>query len=437
MGHRFRSEEGSSLIEIVMSAMVLGIIAVGVMSGFDVSARNSGDAKHKAAAANIAENELERMRSLRISELTAMTGTAQTVSQNGVSYTRSAKAEWVSQPATGSICEVAGPPTYLKLTVSVSWPGKSTKPVTVSSLLAPGARGTLSTQGALVIRITDINGNGVAGVPVTVGGGVPSGSTDSNGCVSWSPITAATYNMSFSKAGYVTTDGSSSVAESISVTGQEVTQRSYTYSQGGTISGTFYSVRSGQNIASSPTRVAIAHPSRATQYFNVTSGSFNATVPPDAQPYTVYAGNCAAARPPVAYETNATVGPGANASVNVRMPAIDAVTRIQGTNVNGTVKVTDVCGTVYTRSTTAASGGKLADPGFPYSSSGLSVCGQINYNGENWLNWAVVPSNGNYRKTNSVTNSNFTSATATTFDFGWTWFIITVFLDSGWSKASC
>ncbi|MGK2939613.1 MAG: hypothetical protein ACSLFR_17725 [Solirubrobacteraceae bacterium] len=424
-----------------MSAMVLGIIAVGVMSGFDVSARNSGDAKHKAAAANIAENEIERMRSLRISELTAMTGTPQTVSQNGVSYTRTAKAEWVSQPATGSICEVAGPPTYLRLSVSVSWPGRSSNPVSVTSLLAPGARGTLSTQGALVIRITDINGNGVAGVPVTVGGGVPAGSTDSNGCVSWSPITAATYDMSFSKAGYMTTDGSASVAESISVAGQEVTQRSYTYSQGGTISGTFSSTRSAVSVPSSPTRVAIAHPSRATQYFNVTSGSFNVSVPPDAQPYTVYAGNCAAARPPVAYETNATVGPGANVSVNVRMPALDVVTQVRGANANGTVKVTDVCGTVYSRPTTAASGGKLADPGFPYSASSISVCTNVYYGGGG-------VGAGNYKFTGSSTNG-FPGATSVTRNFDyysysdWGWCPLYVpwctyyAPDSGWSSGTC
>lgn len=417
MVRRLQSETGSTLIEIVMSAMVLGIIAVGVMSGFDVSARNSGDAKHKAAAANIAENEIERMRSLRISELTAMTGTPQTVSQNGVSYTRTAKAEWVSQPATGSICEVAGPPTYLRLSVSVSWPGRSSNPVSVTSLLAPGARGTLSTQGALVIRITDINGNGVAGVPVTVGGGVPAGSTDSNGCVSWSPITAATYDMSFSKAGYMTTDGSASVAESISVAGQEVTQRSYTYSQSGTISGTFYSYNRGTNVQSFPTRVALAHPSRATQYFVVTGGAFSVTVPPDAQAYTVYAGNCANARPPVSFETNATVGPGATVSgLQVRMPALDAQTSIEGDTVNGVVTVTDVCGQTYSRATSTSIGGRMTDPGIPYSSSNLAVCGQVAVTGSGFFGL----SSGNYRKRVNIPNTDFANSGADDGDFNLT-----------------
>lgn len=439
MVRRIADESGAMLIEIMMSALILGIIALGVMKTFDVAATASGDNKHRAAAANIAENELERIRGLRISQVTALTGTPQTVTQNGVTYTRTSTATWVSQPTTGSICAgVDGPPTYLRVSVSVSWPGRATKPVTVTSIIAPGARGTLNTQGALVIKIVDINGNPVSGVPVNIGGGASQGVTDTNGCVSWSPLTAGTYNMTASKSGYVTPDNGSSLSESISVAGQDVTQRQYTYSQGGTISGTFYSVRSGASITSSPTKVSIAHPSKPTIVQNVSGGSFSANLAPDPSPYTVYAGGCAAARPPVAYETSATVNPGSSASVQVRMPAIDAVTKIQNTAVNGNVKVTDVCGDAYPlRPTTAASGGKLSDPGFPYSASGINVCGQIAYNGENWLNWFLTPSNGTYRKNNSVANSNFTSATGTTFDFGWTWVFITVILDSGWSKASC
>ncbi len=443
---RLADERGVSLIEIVISAAVLGTLSVGVMSGFDVAARTSGDQKHKAAAANIAENELERMRSMRIQELTALSQTPQTVSQNGVTFTRTAKAEWVSQPVTGSICNVSGPPTYLRLSVSVSWPGRSTKPVTVTSLLAPGARGTLSSQGALVIRITDINGAGVGGVPVNLGGGIPQGTTDSNGCVSWSPLTAGTYAMTFSRSGYVTNDGQTSVSDSISVPGQQVTQRAYTYSQGATLSGTFYSMVGAQQRASSPTKVSIAHPSRSTKVVTVSNGSFSTTVVPDPNPYTIFAGGCESARPPSAptnYQTTATVNPGESESVSVRMPALDPQTSIAGNSADGVVTVTDVCGDTYSRDTTAGSGGRLTDPGFPYSNSNLSVCGQVTVTSQTFWNGLFTLSNGNYRKRVNVPNNNWGGAGSSpgavdTGDFNLTsyWFIFAQ-PSNGFSKASC
>ncbi|MBJ7329049.1 MAG: type II secretion system protein [Solirubrobacteraceae bacterium] len=450
MTRRFASEAGTMLVEVVLSALVVGILAVGVMTGFDVSAKASGDAKQKAAAANIAEQQLEDLRSQRTSVLTALTGAAETVSKNGVSYTMRRTAAWVSQPATGSVCSSAvGPPTYLRISVSVSWPGKSSKPVTVTSLLAPGARGALTTQGALVIRIKDISDNGVAGVPVNIGGGYPQGVTDSQGCVSWSPVTAATYSMSFTKAGYVTQTGATNVTDSISVAGQQLAERTYTYSQASTVSGTFITKRNGTDMTSNlrtgwsgsgtAPKVSLANPDGVLVTANVAAdGSWSATVPPSTSTYTIYGGGCTAARPPAANETTRMVGPGANVTgVQVRLPALDPITKVQGSVVNGVAQVTDVCGVEYTRATTAASGGKLADPGFPYSLSDINICGQVSYGGENFLNWAVVPGNGTYRKNDPGPNTNFTGATATTFDFGWTWFIFTVILDSGWSKTSC
>ena len=60
-----RSESGFALIEVIVAAAVLAIVALAVLSGIDAASSTSAREKARAVAASLAEQDQERMRSYR------------------------------------------------------------------------------------------------------------------------------------------------------------------------------------------------------------------------------------------------------------------------------------------------------------------------------------------------------------------------------------
>jgi len=67
---RLRSEEaGTTIIEVLASAVVLAILSVGVLSGIDSSQNLSNQSRLRSVAASLAQADQERLRGLRAREL--------------------------------------------------------------------------------------------------------------------------------------------------------------------------------------------------------------------------------------------------------------------------------------------------------------------------------------------------------------------------------
>jgi Tfp pilus assembly protein PilV len=62
-------QDGVILIEIVVSAMLLVIVALGVFTAFDAGTRATAQERHRARANSLAEQDVERMRGMRIADL--------------------------------------------------------------------------------------------------------------------------------------------------------------------------------------------------------------------------------------------------------------------------------------------------------------------------------------------------------------------------------
>ena len=62
-------QQGFALIEVLMSAVVLLIVSAGFVTAFVVTSRSTATERHRARANDLAEQELERVRSLRIGDL--------------------------------------------------------------------------------------------------------------------------------------------------------------------------------------------------------------------------------------------------------------------------------------------------------------------------------------------------------------------------------
>ena len=84
-----RHQAGFALIEVIVSAAVLAIVALAVFSGIDGATASTARERARAVAASLAEQDQERLRSYRFDELTKLVGAAgidRKLNVDGVNY---------------------------------------------------------------------------------------------------------------------------------------------------------------------------------------------------------------------------------------------------------------------------------------------------------------------------------------------------------------
>ncbi len=375
------------LVEVMVSAMLTIVIALAIFSSLDNASATSGLNKSRAIAAGLAQQDLERMRSLKVAQLSAIDATAPTV-VGGVTYQVTSSSEWVSDDsgAAAEGCSAAGGQAdYLKITSSVTWPVMQGRdPVSVSSLVAPPVGSFGVNQGTLVIHIRDRNGTGIPNLAVNVSGPSSSASetTDDEGCVMLGYLPVGSYTISFSQPGYIDPSGTQSVTRTVSVLGQTVTSQEFKYDQPGSLPVNF---RQGPSVidSSNGSWVTITNAGLPTGRltFPVNPAAPSKTIGnlfPFPDGYGVYSGDCTGANPSLYGSQPSPVGivPPASAAapVDVPEPRIRIVVRY-GTSTSSTVVsgalvtltkafTTGCSGLMSTQTTDAA--GRLPDEYQPY-----------------------------------------------------------------------
>jgi type II secretory pathway pseudopilin PulG len=212
-----RSEDGFALIEVIVSAAVLALVALAVLSGIDASAGSSAREKARSVASSLAEQDQEAMRAMTVDQLLALSG-SRSVPVDGVTYTVTSKAEWMTddQGGTPSCGQTSNRSQYMHITTTVTSAitggGKTARwtvpAVKIDSLVAPSVAYS-QTHGSLGVQIVDRNDNPVVGVAVAASGAsaLVSQSTDQYGCVVWYSVPIGKYTVSVNRPGWGTTDG--------------------------------------------------------------------------------------------------------------------------------------------------------------------------------------------------------------------------------------
>src|SRR5689334_5480065 len=163
------SESGFALIEAVVSAAVLAIVAMAVLSGIDGASNSSAREKARAVAATLAEQDQERMRSMDVDTLAAVSQTPRVITVDGADYNVTSRSEWITddQGGTPACGNTSKNNEYLHITTTVTSTlvGSRTKPVVIDSLVAPSTK-YASTHGILGVMVVDRNGVGVADVNI-------------------------------------------------------------------------------------------------------------------------------------------------------------------------------------------------------------------------------------------------------------------------------
>lgn len=391
---RVGEEEGFGLIEVVVSAALLVVVVLALLAGIDGPAQTAAANQQRSIATALAQQDQDRMRAMRTSELADYAPPPRQQAVGGVNYTIVSAGTWQKdQSGTASCTNNSAVVQYLDLTTTVTWPAMKGPPLTVESIAAP-ENGAFN----LIGQIQDEAGAAVSGLPIQAQG--PSGSTritNSFGCAAWGHMTAGPYNLIFNRANWVDPDGDQNVTMTATVSPGTTTTKSHLYAQGVPVNVSF-DTKVGAVTSKVNGRTATFTNSgmtRGPRVFSAPGGQDTSTTPlatpllfPFTTGYGVYAGGCADNEPTqYLVATGTTVATPYNASptpaVTVREPNLAiTVTRTNPSGVGtapyaGTVTITPT-GTGCTQSygPATATGGALNAP-MPYGH--YTVCATDSY----------------------------------------------------------
>ena len=329
------AEDGFGIIEVLVSAIIVAIISVATFTAIDAAGRTSDTNKARSVAASLAQDDLEELRSKKITELATLGANtpARTVTVDNRQYSIQSKGEYLAGTAGSDNCASDDEaPKYLKITSTVTVPSiPRLSPVVANSLRATPS-GTIGDFGSLAVDINDRTGAGQAGIPVTItpdataaanGGVTTTGTTNTKGCVLFGYIATGRYTVSFAKAGYVlaANPNAGSVSESAVVAADSIASKSYQYDQAGA-AAVLYRTNNAYNgttwnTNTNGTGFTIANASLGTPDFKTftNTAATSATSPvvnfPFTGAYETWAGVCAGNRPPAAATGSLTVPKGA------------------------------------------------------------------------------------------------------------------------------
>jgi len=395
------SETGDTLIEVLISALLVALIVVATLAGLDSTNRATALQRARSQADALAQQDEEQLRSEPVAKLSELhrercvnehgttvacgshTGTAGTV------YEITSTSQYVSDATATSSCSSSSPSAdYLQTTSKVTWPSLGVgKPVVETSVISPPP------GSALIVQVTE-SGTAIQGATVQVTGPSPATvETSSNGCAILA-VLPGEYQLHVSKSGYVDPNWYADSHEDLSVTRSVYLPAETTAKEG------YYLGRAGRLAVSFTGSIPaegdsfVAHNSGMATFKHVgTAEAYKATIEspttvypfPGTSPYTVYAGTCEADMPKALNagnpEEEVVVPAGGTAPVTVTQPLVK-IKLMSGTGpgvstegslvTTGSGYTTDSgCGTKRLFASTPL--GALPRPGLPYGNYTMCV----------------------------------------------------------------
>jgi Tfp pilus assembly protein PilV len=393
--NRIENEQGSILLEALVSGILLVITAVGVFSAFDAGTRASAEERHHAQAEGLAQTDLTRMRTMRISDLSNL-HESKVVTIEKTPYTIASVAEYETDKTGTASCEKGtSSADYIQIRSTISWPSLGSRaPVVEQSLVAPPNGSISEHSGSLAIQVEDAESNGIEGVGLSgTGPATFYGETGETGCVIFGNLPEGnnyTLTPTITGVNLVNNNGEPPQAQTTSVVGESTNTVTLQYDEAGEVTANFTTTVKGQSVAAkadaivafnSGMKVARVFGAPGTREKEITAKPLF----PFASAYSIYAGTCNEDNPgtsaPDAAIPDAEVPPAGKASVTIQLPPLNLTVwsgkeSSPGSVVSGApVKVTDTkCSGKGGQplNYTTNSEGHLSEPGLPYST--YEVC---------------------------------------------------------------
>jgi prepilin-type N-terminal cleavage/methylation domain-containing protein len=400
-------QDGFTMVEVVMAIFIFGLVITGVTVGMTSSLNLTRQNRNRSIAANLASQEMDTVRSTDFTDI-ALGQVKTTQSVDGVAYTITREASWVSANAASGPCQAPSGSSlaYLSVRVSVSWQNmQGVKPPISDTVITPPVGTYDPNSGHVAVTVRDAAGQPQPSVPVTFAGGSVNATqnTTSDGCAFFAYEPAGSYTVTLSSPGYVSDQGVASPSTAATVVAGSTVPLQFQYDRAASIVATLQPT-GGAPLPTSPSiPVSLGNTHiLPTGFKTVAGGGATRTIGslfPFADGYAMWAGACSDADPqgikPAGgpYYPGATrdaavaVTPGGSSAGTVTLPALTvqtlttaslprpnvAVTATHVVPSGVTVDPSCTSGATYALGTTDASG--RITVGLPYGTWMLSAAG--------------------------------------------------------------
>lgn len=349
-------QDGFIIIEVLVSALILAIVAGAVLALITATTRSAASERSHSTAYGLAQEAQAQMRALPITTLKSYEHTSHTTI-GGTKFEVLSKSFYVNnQSGTASCSQQNASLDYVEITSTVTSP-TLLNPVSLQSIVSPSAGSLNPTHGNLVFQVDNALGEGVSGVSISsTGTGNPgsfSGSTEATGCAIFSDIPAGNYKVTATAGGLITPEGTTTwTKESVGVPKGSTAQVPISFDRPGSLFATFeYLEPSTRELAPAPVdsmEMFQSEQGSTTTPFgtpNLTTRSAtleDKSAYPFKTAYTVYAGYCTSNNPDpadekintAAYQSVPVTGGGV-ATPHIQVPALNLSVTSGGNAVKG------------------------------------------------------------------------------------------------------
>ncbi|CAN5228810.1 hypothetical protein BH09ACT5_BH09ACT5_18710 [soil metagenome] len=276
--HGGSSDEGISLVEVLVAMMVFAVIALGVIASSATILRMTADTRSREVATNLAASELDRVRAF--ADIFDIVNDKFDTIIGGKTYTITRSTEWVQVTGSDVACgdsSTTSTFTSKRVNVTVDWSGRlnSTQPARSDTLISPDTRVNDPSRGTIRISVLGSKGTGIAGVAVSVAPATSSTgtaleeqprATDSDGCSYALKVVPGTYTVTISKSGSLSTTQSSSPSATVVVAAGGSVAAQFEYDTAATFNLSYASNYTASALKF-PTNLDTTYLSTAGQYY--------------------------------------------------------------------------------------------------------------------------------------------------------------------------
>jgi type II secretory pathway pseudopilin PulG len=404
------SEGGFVLIEVLVSALIIAIVASGVLALLQTTTHSAGEQRDSAKGFAVAQEDQARLRAMR---LNALDGLSQITEPklDGTKFKVESTGVFVNNNKGAVSCSGKDiKADYVQITSKVTWPAMGgRKPTVIRSVFSPVTGSLNGKNGTIVFSVLNAAGGGLSGVGIKLEGPATAvRTTDETGCAIFGDIPKGNnYTMIPSAPGLVAENGKPPSSKTVGV-GEQPTSVELRYDLPGSFAAPFaYRVGSSTEFKpSSQSSIMVFNQGMETaKSFSSVGAVPAATIEakelfPFTGPYAVYAGSCGsnnpnpnseAGAPGAAAVTPITVPRGAAVPApvpTVQVPALNLTVKTGSTPIVGAkVKVTGTCSfeRIYTTvEKTIQKGtekiiekGVLSDPGLPWGTYEICASAKV------------------------------------------------------------
>jgi Tfp pilus assembly protein PilV len=397
---RLAAETGDTLIEVLISALLIVVVVVASLFGINSANRATALDRARSQADALAQQDEDELHSEPVEKISELTKThaayLQEVTNGGTHFTIESTATYISTETGKASCtSTIAKAGYIATRSKVMWGPSLEHNVVETGLVSPPP------DASVIVQVVGASGEPVPHMSVETSGSAHLiGETSSDGCAILA-LNPGEYTLNVSRAGYVDQNGyAESDKDPISngsfyVVAETTVKRSFEFAPAGELAVSY----SGATPAEGDTFSAFNSLLTSLRTFG-TLGTYSSTVAsyseelksakslfPFKPKYVVYAGTCEADLPSkngqAAAPVEAQIEGGRTTAVTVPIAAINLHVT-QGTSEaspgaamsGATGTITDTgCGSVHKFTTTAS--GELARPGFPFGSYSVCVTGTV------------------------------------------------------------